>query len=123
MVTRVIACYHCDSQNIVKNGKAPNGKQKYLCHDCHRQSREDPDSNAYPSQRREEILCALTRNAPLSEASRAPSESRPTASRAGSKKPLETLRLCHEPCCPRHLPKKQISCSNSTSCARLSPIK
>jgi len=47
MVTRTIACYHCDSENIVKNGKAPNGKQKHLCHDCGRQSREDPDSNAY----------------------------------------------------------------------------
>jgi len=44
MVTRIIACYHCESQNIVKNGKAPNGKQKYLCHDCGRQSREDLDS-------------------------------------------------------------------------------
>jgi transposase-like protein len=47
MVTRIITCYHCESENIVKNGKAPNGKQKYLCRDCARQSREDPGSNAY----------------------------------------------------------------------------
>lgn len=31
MVTQIISCYHCGSENIVKNGKAPNGKQKYLC--------------------------------------------------------------------------------------------
>ena len=59
MVTQVIICYHCDSENIVKNGRAPNGKQKYLCHDCGgRQSREDPGSNAYAPRRREEILSA-----------------------------------------------------------------
>jgi len=58
MVTQLITCYHCGSENIVKNGKAPNGKQKYLCHDCDRQSRENPGSNAHPRERREEILSA-----------------------------------------------------------------
>jgi transposase-like protein len=66
MVTRVIICYHCDSENIVKNGTAPNGKQKYLCYDCASQSREDPSFNAYSPQRREERSLALTRSAPLS---------------------------------------------------------
>src|SRR3954452_5059103 len=65
MVTQVITCYHCNSENIVKNGKAPNGKQKYLCHDCSRQSRENPDSNAYAPQRREEILRAYQERSSL----------------------------------------------------------
>jgi insertion element IS1 protein InsB len=65
MVTQVIVCYHCDSENIVKNGKAPNGKQKYLCHDCGRQSREDPGSNAYSPERREEILSAYQERSSL----------------------------------------------------------
>src|SRR3954447_10771507 len=65
MVTQVIICYHCDSENIVKNGKAPNGKQKYLCHDCARQSRESPGSNAYTPQRREEILSAYQERSSL----------------------------------------------------------
>src|SRR4051794_36006947 len=56
MVTQVITCYHCDSENILKNGRAPNSKQKYLCHYCGRQSREDPGSHAYTPQKREEIL-------------------------------------------------------------------
>ena len=79
MVTRIITCYHCDSENIVKNGKAPNGKQKYLCHECGRQSREDPQSNAYmrPKGARRS-LAPTTRNAPASGAFRAPSGSRAT---------------------------------------------
>jgi transposase-like protein len=82
MVTQVITCYHCDSQNIVKNGFAPNnGKQKYLCHDCHRQSREDPDSNAYPSQRREEILRAYQERSSLRGLARTFGVSRNTLTR------------------------------------------
>ncbi len=57
MVTEVISCPHCGSADIVKNGFAPNnGKQKYLCHECGRQSREDPSPNGYTQERKEEIL-------------------------------------------------------------------
>src|SRR3954453_10439935 len=42
-----------------------NRKQKYLCHDCAKQSREDPGSNAYPPQRREEILSAYQKRSSL----------------------------------------------------------
>nr|MBA3440815.1 IS1 family transposase [Pyrinomonadaceae bacterium] len=45
MVIITLRCSHCDSQNIVRNGLAPNGKQRYLCRDCRRQSRDDPTSN------------------------------------------------------------------------------
>ncbi len=50
---------------VLTYGKAPNGKQKYLCHDCGRQSREAPDSNAYEPQRREEILRAYQERSSL----------------------------------------------------------
>ena len=86
MVTQVITCYHCNSENIVKNGKAPNGKQKYLCHDCSRQSRENPGSNAHPPERRQEILSAYQERSSLRALARTPSGSRATLSRAGSKK-------------------------------------
>src|SRR3712207_9327806 len=89
MVTQIITCYHCGGENIVKNGKAPNnGKQEYLCHDCGRQSREDPASNAYAPQRREEILSACQERSSLRglARARAPSGSRATPSRAGSKR-------------------------------------
>src|SRR5919112_1496500 len=59
MVTKVIACAHCGSDDVVKNGFAPNnGKQKYLCHACGPQSREDPSPNGYTKERKEEILRA-----------------------------------------------------------------
>src|ERR687884_243520 len=81
MVTRVITCYQCDSENIVKNGKAPNGKQKYLCHDCGRQSREGPGSNAYPPERREEILRAYQERSSLRGLARTFGVSRNTVTR------------------------------------------
>ena len=59
MVTEVIHCRHCGSNDLVKNGIAPNnGKQKYLCRACGRQSRKDPSPNGYTQERKEEILGA-----------------------------------------------------------------
>jgi transposase-like protein len=57
MVTQVIKCYHCGSENLKKNGKAPNGKQRYHCKDCGRASREQADYG-YSEARKEEILRA-----------------------------------------------------------------
>ena len=81
MVTQVVICYHCGSENVVKNGKAPNGKQKYLCRNCGRQSREDPGSNAYAPQRREEILRAYQERSSLRGLTRTFGVSRNTVTR------------------------------------------
>jgi transposase-like protein len=52
VVTEVTYCRHCGSDDLVKNGFAPNnGKQKYLCHACGRQSRAAPSPNGYPEER------------------------------------------------------------------------
>ena len=56
MVPITIHCLHCESDALVRNGRAPNGKQKYPCRTCHRQSRENPTPHAYSEERREEIL-------------------------------------------------------------------
>ena len=58
MITEVINCPHCGSGDVVKNGFAPNGKQKYLCHLCGRLSRENPTPSNYTEERKEEILRA-----------------------------------------------------------------
>ena len=59
MVTEVIHCRHCSTDDVVKNGIAPNnGKQKYLCHACTRQSRQNPSPNGYTKERKEQILSA-----------------------------------------------------------------
>ena len=49
----------------MQNGRAPNGKQKYLCRACKRQSRENPTPHAYSEERREEILRAYEERSSL----------------------------------------------------------
>src|SRR6266511_6130236 len=58
MVTMLITCRHCGSPDLTKYGIAPNGKQKYRCRTCGRQSRENPGSASYAPERKEEILRA-----------------------------------------------------------------
>ncbi len=47
MVTITLHCPHCQSDALVRNGHAPNGKQLYRCRACGRQSRENPTPHAY----------------------------------------------------------------------------
>jgi len=65
MITITIHCPHCESDALVRNGRAPNGKQKYLCRACRRQSREEPTSHAYSDERREDILRAYEERSSL----------------------------------------------------------
>jgi transposase-like protein len=65
MITVTVYCSHCGSEDVVRNGRAPNGKQKYRCRACKKQSRENPTSNAYPEERREEILRAYEERSSL----------------------------------------------------------
>jgi len=81
MISDDIYCYHCGSENIVKNGVAPNGKQKYRCKDCGKQSREQPSANGYPEQRKEEILRAYEERSSLRGLSRTFGVARNTVSR------------------------------------------
>lgn len=70
MVTYTVLCYHCKSERLVKNGFSPNGKQKYRCLECKRQSRDDPAPLGYPPERREEILNAYQEHSSLRGLSR-----------------------------------------------------
>src|SRR6266498_399117 len=65
MVTICITCRHCGSPDLTKYGIAPNGKQKYRCRTCRRQSRENPGSAAYTQERKEEILRAYQERSSL----------------------------------------------------------
>jgi transposase-like protein len=80
MITVTLTCYHCGRENLVRNGRTRNGKQRYLCHDCGRTSRDHPSSNAYPSERREEILRAYQERSSLRGLSRTFGVSRNTVS-------------------------------------------
>jgi len=65
MVTIILHCLHCGSDVLVRDGHAPNGKQKYRCHACGRRSRENPTPNVYPEACREEILHAYQERSSL----------------------------------------------------------
>jgi transposase-like protein len=58
MITMQLPCRHCDSENILRNGMTSNGKQRFLCKDCAKRSRQNPQPNAYTEEQREEILRA-----------------------------------------------------------------
>ncbi len=80
MVTITLSCPHCGSDALVRDGHAPNGKQKYRCHACGRRSRENPTPNAYPPARREEILHAYQERSSLRGLTRTFGISRTTVS-------------------------------------------
>jgi transposase-like protein len=56
MVTVIMCCQYCGSKELVRNGYAPNEKQRYRCKTCKRQIRENPAPNGYTEERREEII-------------------------------------------------------------------
>ena len=76
----MIACRHCGNATLVKYGIAPNGKQKYRCRTCGRQSRENPQSPGYSDERREEILRAYQERSSLRGLERTFGVSRDTVS-------------------------------------------
>jgi len=65
MVTITLLCLYCGSDKLVRNGHAPNGKQRYLCQECKRYSRENPASRGYSEERKEEILRAYEERSSL----------------------------------------------------------
>jgi transposase-like protein len=65
MITTLVTCRHCGSPELIKYGTAPNGKQKYRCRTCGRQSRDNPGSTAYSEERKEEILNAYQERSSL----------------------------------------------------------
>ena len=70
MVTITLRCQHCQSKQLVRNGLAPDGRQRYLCRDCGQRSREQPRTNAYSEQEREQILRAYGERSSLRGLSR-----------------------------------------------------
>ena len=80
MVTITFHCPHCQSDALVRDGHAPNGKQLYRCRACGRQSRENPTPHVYPEVRREEILHAYQERSSLRGLTRTFGVSRTTVS-------------------------------------------
>jgi transposase-like protein len=58
-------CYHCQSENLVRNGKTRNGKQRFLCNDCGRRSRDNPQPLGYSELEKATILRAYQERSSL----------------------------------------------------------
>jgi transposase-like protein len=65
MVTITLSCPTCTSDKLVRNGHAPNGKQRYFCRECKRSSRENPAPRGYSDERKAEILRAYEERSSL----------------------------------------------------------
>ena len=103
MVTITVPCPHCQSEALVRNGHAPNGKHLSRCRACGRQSRENPTPHAYPQARRDELLHASQERSSLRGLTRTFGISRTTVSSWIKTKELNFLPDV-QPCSPR-IPK------------------
>ncbi len=65
MVTITVSCAHCGSEQLVHHGRTTIGKQRYLCQDCRRSSRANPQPNGYTEEERDEILRAYEERSSL----------------------------------------------------------
>ena len=86
MVTIAVSCCHCQSTNLVRNGKTPDGRQRFRCHDCQRRSTADPRPNGYPEAQRDLILRASQERASLRGVARTFGVARNTVARWLKKK-------------------------------------
>ena len=87
MVTATVMCPYCASDQLIKYGVTPNGKQRYRCGSCGRQHRANPGSNAYTEAERETILRAYQERSSLRGLTRTFGVSRQTVSTWLKKKP------------------------------------
>ena len=65
MIKVNLKCSHCGSEKIVRNGMTSNGKQRFICRDCGKCSREDSQINGYSEAERETILRACQERSSL----------------------------------------------------------
>ena len=65
MINVTLICYHCKSENIVRNGLTRKGKQRYKCYDCERTSRDLPQPAGYSTDEQERILRAYEERSSL----------------------------------------------------------
>src|SRR5258706_13804621 len=99
MVTITLDCSSRQSDALVGNGHAPNGKQVYRCHAGGRQCRENLTPHAYPEARRQEVLHASQERSRLRGLTRTFGVSRTTVS-SWIKKKERSFLLCLPLCLP-----------------------
>jgi transposase-like protein len=53
---RKIQCPHCQSNQVIKDGCTANGKQRYLCRSCKRESRQDSQLLTHDEDKRQQVM-------------------------------------------------------------------
>jgi transposase-like protein len=91
MVTITLCGQYCGSEDLVRNGHASNGKQRYRCKSCKKQSRENPAENGYTEERREEIIKSYQERSSLRGQTRTFGVSRNTVKKWLKKKQRNSL--------------------------------
>ncbi len=51
-----LLCFHCASEQLVKNGKSRSGKQQYRCHACKRRSTHNAQGKGHSEEFKAQIL-------------------------------------------------------------------
>jgi transposase-like protein len=97
VVTLVVSCPHCQGAELVRNGKTPDGHQRFLCRDCQCRSTADPRPQGYSEEQRELILRAYQERSSLRGLTRTFGVSRNTVTSWLKKKPLRSP-LYHSQC-------------------------
>lgn len=90
-ITITLTCPHCQSDDLLKYGFAPDGRQRYKCKTCGKQHRENPRTNAYDNQEKQTILDAYQERSSLRGLTRTFGVSRQTVT-GWIKKGLENSR-------------------------------
>lgn len=90
MVTKTLLCPRCQSKDLIRYGRAPNGKQRFRCHPCAHTFRENPGERGYSAARKREILAAYQERTSLRGLTRIFGVSRTTVS-TWLKEQAETL--------------------------------
>ncbi len=65
MISEIIICIHCGSDRLRRDGKAPNGKQKYFCNTCKKGSRQNPKALGYSQDFQKTVLAAYHERASM----------------------------------------------------------
>ena len=80
MITITLQCRHCGSEQLVRDGRTANGKQRYWCRACDRSSRANPQNQGYTEEEQEQILAAYEERSSLRGLERVFGVSRKTVS-------------------------------------------
>jgi transposase-like protein len=74
----ILHCPHCQSEDLIRYGSAPDGRKRYKCNACGKQHREGAKAHGYSPEEKAKILAASEESTSLRALSRAFGVSRNT---------------------------------------------